>query len=166
MNELVEKYIKEKEAEAKEKLEKEKANKLYALGLFEKEYAPDGEWSYKFTEYDSETKKYYKKVPIQISDKEYEEVLKYSETSVEETTKENVISILLKVVAWIIFIGGFIAGIAMGTVEVERGLYYSYTETVFSFAVAFIYWSVAFISGISFLGFAEIIKLLDEIKRK
>ena len=85
---------------------------------------------------------------------------------IEKTTENNPIATALTVIAWIVFIGGFIAGIALGTVEVERGYYYTYTDTEFSFAVAFVYWCVSLISGTMFLGFAEIIKLLDVIKKK
>lgn len=123
-------------------------------------------WEFPSSEWDSanSTNKYYKKVPIEITDEEYQEVKKYSKK--EETTENNPIATVLTVIAWIVFIGGFIAGIALGIVEVEKGYYYTYTDTEFSFAVAFIYWCVSLISGTMFLGFAEIIKLLDAIKKK
>ena len=65
--------------------------------------------------------------------------------------------------AWIIFIGGLIAGIVLGNVDVSYS-YYTYKE--FSFAIALTYWAISFISGMVFLGFAEIIQLLSDIKEK
>ena len=85
---------------------------------------------------------------------------------VEEDVSNNPVATALTVIAWVIFIGGFIAGIVLGRVEVEKGYYYTYTDTEFSFAIAFVYWCVSLISGTVFLGFAEIIKLLNAIKRK
>lgn len=74
--------------------------------------------------------------------------------------RENAIAKLLEAVAWVIFIGGFLLGCIMGS-----SLGYGYRSS-FSIVPALICWASAFISGISFLGFAEIIKLLDEIKKK
>ncbi len=169
MDERVEKYIKEKEAEVKEKYEKEKEKKLVALGLVEKEYSPDGEYSNEFPYHDLISQKYYRKVPIKITDEEYQEILKCStgtSEQEEETTTGNTVSIILKVIAWVIFIGGFVLGIILGySFGSGVAFYYGYGSE-FSALPALICWASAFISGISFLGFAEIIKLLDEIKRK
>ncbi|MBQ7953221.1 MAG: hypothetical protein IJ332_00550 [Clostridia bacterium] len=110
------------------------------------------------------TNKYYKKVPVEITDEEYQEVKKYSKQ--DDTLEINPIATALTCIAWVVFIGGFIAGIALGNVEVVKGSYYTYTDTEFSFAIAFTYWCVALISGTMFLGFAEIIKLLNSIKKK
>ena len=128
----------------------------------------ESEYSEEFSssEWDSDnsTIKYYKEVPIEITDEEYQEVKKYSKK--DDTSEINPIATALTVIAWVVFIGGFIAGIALGNVEVVKGSYYTYTDTEFSFAIAFTYWCVALISGTMFLGFAEIIKLLDAIKKK
>ena len=168
MNEKLKEFLDAKKDAEKKKYEDEKQKTLIELGLFEKIYSPDDNYSeeYSSCEWDSanSTNKYFKKVPVEITDEEYQEVKKYSKK--EETTENNPIVTALSVIAWIVFIGGFIAGIALGTVEVERGYYYTYTDTEFSFAVAFVYWCVSLMSGTMFLGFAEIIKLLDAIKKK
>lgn len=174
MNEKLKEFFEVKKQEELKKQEEAKEKTLIDLGLFEKVYSPDSEPSDEFPcyEWDSanSTYKYFKEVPIEVTDEEYEEIKKYSKQSAGETLNpfygNNPIAKALTVIAWIIFIGGFIAGIALGTVEVERGHYYTYTDTEFSFAVAFVYWCVSFISGTMFLGFAEIIKLLNEIKYK
>ena len=171
MNDKLKEFLDVKKADEKNRYEEEKRETLIDLGLFEKVYSPDNSYNEEFSwvEWDgSSTNKYYKKVPVEITDEEYQEVKKYlrQEKTKKETTYNNPIATALTVIAWVLFIGGFIAGIALGTVEVERGYYYTYTDTEFSFAIAFVYWCVSLISGTMFLGFAEIIKLLDAIKRK
>ncbi len=168
MNEKLKEFLDAKKVAEKKKYEEEKQKTEIELGLYEKVYSPDNNYGGEFSssEWDNATStyKFYKKVPVEITDEEYQEVKKYSKK--ENTTGNNPIATALTVIAWIVFIGGFIAGIALGTVEVERGYHYTYTDTEFSFAVAFVYWCVSLICGTIFLGFAEIIKLLDAIKKK
>ena len=177
MHEKVQAYINASKETEKRQYEREKKETLIKLGLYEKEYSPNNIWSseYSFPQWDekSMTTKYYKRVPCEVTDEEYQEIKKCSKdnkireekTDLDES-QNNKIAIALTVIAWIIFIGGFIAGIALGTTEVQEGTYYTYSDTEFSFAVAFIYWCVSFISGTMFLGFAEIIKLLEAINNK
>ena len=164
MHPLVQDYLSKKVNEKNELALKKKNELLLELNLFEKEYSDKNKYSsdYPFSEYDNQTgtSKYYKKIPIQVSDDEYSEILKYQK---QETKPTNTISTVFEVLAWIVFIGGFIAGIALGNVEVE-GYYSSHSE--FSFAIALTYWAVSFVSGMFFLGFAEIIQLLTDIKNK
>lgn len=169
MHDKIKEFLDAKKAEERRKFEESKQKTLIELGLFEKEYAPElGEYNpIEYNEWDATTCKWYKKTGyISVTDEEYEEIKKYSKK--DETSLSNPVAIALTVIAWIIFIGGFIAGIAFGTVEVTRGVYYTYTytDTEFSFKIALIYWCASFISGTMFLSFAEIIKLLDAIKRK
>lgn len=168
MNEKLKRFLDIKKEEERKKYEDEKEKILIELGLYEKVYSPDNSYNeeYYFSEWDSANSisKYYKKVPVEITNEEYLEVKKYSKK--EEATVNNPVYIALTAIAWIIFIGGFISGIALGTVEVERGYHYTYTDTEFSLAIAIAYWGISFISGTMFLGFAEIIKLLDAIKKK
>ena len=111
---------------------------------------------YPFEEYDatSGSMKHYKKVPMNVTTDEFEQIKKYS--TIDETPK-NAISITLTVIAYIIFISGFIYGIYIGS---------EYYVDEFSFSLAFISWIITLISGMTFLGFAEIIKLLEAIKNK
>ncbi len=168
MNEKLKNFLDAKKDSETKNYEETKQKTLLDLGLYEKIYSPDNKYSEEFylAEWDSTTQasKYYKKVPIEITDEEYQEVKKYSKKEV--APENNSVAVALTIIAWLIFIGGFIAGIVLGTVEVEKGYYYTYTDTEFSFAIAFVYWCVSLISGTMFLGFAEIIKLLDAIKRK
>lgn len=170
MNERLQKFLKVKKLLERIDYEKEKEKTLIELGLCDKVYSPDNTYSEEFSssEWNSVdlTTKYFKKVPFEVSDEEYEEIKRHTNKTEKDESKGNSIAIALTAIAVIIYIVGFIAGIAYGTVEVESGYYYTYTETEFSFAIAFTYWCTTFISGTIFLGFAEIIKLLNDIKNK
>lgn len=82
------------------------------------------------------------------------------------SSDSNPIATALKVISVIIFIGGFILGIVLGTQKAEYGVLYTYTKTEFSFTIALIYWAASFISGMLMLGFSEIINLLNSINNK
>ncbi len=73
-------------------------------------------------------------------------------------SKNNGVATALRVIAWITYVGGFIAGLILGNIVTGN-----YGLTEFSFTAALIYWVAAFISGTVFLGFAEIISLLQKI---
>ncbi len=175
MHQLVQDYLNKKEKESIERSRKEKNDLLIKLGLYEKVYSeknlysseyPEREWDAK-----SDSNRYFKKVPVEVSDSEYAEILKYqkdtSGTNNDQTVSyTNSLSTAFKALAWIIFIGGFISGIVFGRVEVTKGYYYTYNETEFSFTLALIYWAASFIGGMFFLGFSEIIRLLTDIKHK
>lgn len=66
----------------------------------------------------------------------------------------NLVSTIFKVLAWIVFIGGFIAGILLG----------KDSNGDFSFGVALVYWTAFFVAGMIYYGFAEIIQLLTDIR--
>ncbi len=165
MHELVSQYLEKKKAEEKERVQNEKAKKLIELGIYEKEFPADPD-NYDYNEYDcyfydeqTGFTKRYKRIPIEVSDEEYQEILKYSDDKPLIPDNSNIIATILKVFAWIVFIGGFILGCVCGNVEV--GYYYSRTE--FSIAIAMVYWGVSFAAGFSMLAFAEILDLLQKI---
>lgn len=70
---------------------------------------------------------------------------------------KNSIASTFRVIAWLIFIGGFLSGLLFGYTD------YGYRYSEFSFTLAMIYWVSAFVSGMVFLGFAEVISLLQEL---
>ncbi len=178
MNEKVKKFLESKQKAIYLKNEKDKADFLISLGLFEKEYSPINAYTYEYNidEWDEkeQKRKYYKKVPVSVTDEEFEQIRSVvgktsgnrAENKFDIETKANPVATLLTVIAWIVFIGGFIAGLVFGTREVTEGIYYTYTDTEFSFAIALVYWAVSFISGAMMLGFAEVIKLLQDISDK
>lgn len=167
MNKIVQEFIDKKKAEIENNKNKEKRKLLMDLGICEKEYSQSSAWSEEYPdyEYDQETKegRYFKKIPINVTDEEYEEILKYCKQSDNTTpvNKENKVAKVLTGIAYAIFIIGAILGFAMGyTKNIPEDTYY------FSFAVAVAWWCVSFIGGMFMLGFAEIIKLLNAIKNK
>ena len=154
----VDEYLKQKRTEKFTEEYIKKAKLLINEGLYHVVYSPDNVQSseYPFEEYDatSGSMKHYKKVPMNVTNDEFEQIKKYS--TIDETPK-NAISITLTVIAYIIFISGFIYGIYIGS---------EYYVDEFSFSLAFISWIITLISGMTFLGFAEFIKLLEAIKNK
>ena len=167
MNKMVQEFIDKKKAEIENNKNKEKRKLLMDLGICEKEYSQSSAWSEEYPdyEYDQETKegRYFKKIPINVTDEEYEKILKYCKQSDNTTpvNKENKVAKVLTGIAYAIFIIGAILGFAMGyTKNIPEDTDY------FSFAVAVAWWCVSFIGGMFMLGFAEIIKLLNAIKNK
>lgn len=164
---MVQEFIDKKKAEIENNKNKEKRELLMNLGICEKEYSQSSAWSEEYPdyEYDQETKegRYFKKIPINVTDEEYEEILKYCKQSDNTTpvNKENKVAKVLTGIAYAIFIVGAILGFVMGYTKDILDDTYS-----FSFAVAIAWWGVSFIGGMFMLGFAEIIKLLNAIKNK
>ena len=168
MNEKVLKFLESKKNAERKKYEREKRNTLISLGLYDKVYSPDNKYSDEYPIMDwngpnGETA-YYKEVPVEVTDEEYQEIKKYAASN--DATENNSVAVALTVIAWVVFAVGFVAGIIMGTMEAPQGSYYKNAVEGFSIMSAFVCWCVAFVSGMMFLGFAEIIKLLDIISKK
>ncbi len=158
MNEQVKAFLDAKKDAEKKKYEEQKNKTLLELGLFEIVYSEKEGYSndFPYSEYDNETSKdrWYKKEVISISDDEYEEVKKYLQLE-EEENKQNLIATLLKVIGVVVYIVGFIAAFPL---SVD-----SYGDTT---PMVIVWWIIFFISGTFYLGFAEIIQLLNDIKNK
>ena len=126
---------------------------LIDLGLYVKKYSPDNtcDNKYPYNEYDEETDsiKYYKIFPCQVTDEEYEQILNYTDNIYEDESKLANVLKSLAVVIWVI---GFMSGIISG---------YEY-----AWGVAFIAWISTFIFGILIFGLGDIIQLLTNIKNK
>ena len=156
MHKIISQYIEEMKEKDREVFEKKKADTLNELGLYEKEFPADPE-NYEVDEYDSgfydeetETYRRFKKVPIKVSDEDYEEILKYADIK-EEDDDSNSISGALKFIAISTYILGGIAGLCC----IE-----------FSFLATVLVWLSSFVFGTIVLGFSEALKLLYEIKIK
>ena len=163
MNQKVQEFINQQKIQAEYNKNMEKAKVLNDLGLYDKEYSENPAWSEEYPdyEYDQETKegRYFKKIPINVTDEEYAEILKYysniainQDENNEIKSGNNSIATVFTVIAVIIFIAGFFVGLYLGE---EIG-----------YDVASICWGSSFLSGMFVLGFAEIIKLLNAIKNK
>lgn len=160
INVIVEEYIKNRELELKIKHEQEKIDKLDALGLYRKVYDESGtnnldEYPFSETKYvDGRAKdRLYKKVYPNISDEEYNKLKELTKNEAKTTIPNSLLQEIWTYTAWVVFVGGFLAGVFIG-LDYE------------SFLMALVYWVSAFISGILFLSLAEILKLLDHIEHK
>ena len=150
MNEKLKEFLESKKEIQRAEFEENKAKTLIDLGLFDKIYAEDdSEFTYEFpeSEYDAETStfKRYKKQAIDITDEEYDELKKYLNYSTD--SKTNSIATILTVIAWVVYVCGFISGFVLSDMML-------------------VYWIASFVVGTIYLGFAEIIKLLTAIKNK
>lgn len=166
MNQRVQEFINQQKIQLENNKNMEKAKVLNDLGLYDKEYSENPAWSEEYPdyEYDQVTQqgKYFRKIPISVTDEEYAEILKYSNidnTQIESDdvkTNSNTIATIFSVIAVFIFILGLFLGIVLGDAIGYK----------FSIGVALICWGSGFVGGMLMLGFAEIIKLLNAIKNK
>lgn len=152
MHEKVRIFLEDRRKKAEEARKQAKNRYLINLGLYEREYN-EGGFSNEYTEYDAETAKYFRRNAIQVSDEDYAELCSLT----EEEAAQNSIALVLTVLGWVAIIGGFFIGIVLGAVS-NTGY-----ERDFSWGVTLALWVRAFVIGISFLGFAEIIKLLHAL---
>ena len=145
---------------AQKRLEEKQARValLVSQGLYEKVYAPKSQelpnGEYPRLDTTIIPNRPYKAIPIEITDEEYEQVKKYafaSSTLPEPVNSSNGIATVLTVIGVIVYLIGFIGFFAMFNMNALS---------------AFIILASAAISGTMFLGFAEIIKLLQSIKNK
>lgn len=148
MHAKVKSFIERKEQEKA----KEREQQLIALGLFEKEYSDERHPDY--PNWDPETGKYYRAVPIKVTEEEYSKICTYAKEGEGDRLGSNPIASALKTIAWFIIIIGIVVGLitAFGS-EYDGGL-------------PLTMWLSAIIAGVLFLGFAEVIILLQIIVNK
>ena len=156
MNQKVQDYLNAKRAQKRAEYDKKKSEFLISQGLYEEVRSPKDSWDeeYPNSGYDESTGNFYyfAQVVLDVSDEEYEEMLRLNG---EDETESNTIATIIFSIAIIVYVAGFIAGIAFGALYDD-----------FNAVPMFITWISAFISGSVFLGFAEIIKLLHSINNK
>ena len=173
MNKKVQEYINSKQKELNEILttKKQSAKESFLIeeGFCNKVYAPEsGEFSkseYSYSEYDKEKEAYfyYKLVPMDISDEDYESMLSAynavedelddeDDDDEEEDIPKNNIAIFMTVVSVSVYIVELVVGIILGK---NLGYYSS-----FEWISASICWFAGFVYGSLFLGVSEVIKLL------
>ena len=146
--------------------DKQREDLLINAGLYEKVYAPENE-SENYSVYpykDKNNNKRYKKVAIEVTDEEFLIIKKkFEEKQNKDNDKfkddysnidnDNKTANAIGLVGIIIIVVGFILGIVM-SIQAEN------------FFTTIIFWCISAITGISFLGFAEIISLLDALVHK
>lgn len=153
MSEILKEFIEKKEAERKAVREKERNDVLIELGLFKKVYSESDGWSseYPYRD-DSNCDKYFAREVLDISDEDYARILELTKPKVKNNNKMvNVLTIM----AVIIFVVGFMIGLIGGSAHYE-----------FEFVTAMYIWVISFFCGLSFLVYAEIIKILHNIYLK
>jgi hypothetical protein len=149
----VKSFIERKEQEKA----KEREQQLIALGLFEKEYSDERHPDY--PNVDPDTGKYYRIVPIEVTDEEYDMICSYAKEGKKERLGRNSVASALKTVAWLIIIIGIVVGLitAIGS---------EYIGSEYDGGLPLTIWLSAIIAGVLFLGFAEVIILLQTIANK
>jgi len=83
----------------------------------------------------------------------------------ENYSDKNKIATALQVIAWITYISGFLAGLIFASLE-KHYEFIDGSQTEWSITIALIYWVSSFITGTIFLGFAEVITLLQKLVDK
>lgn len=144
MNPKVAQYLEAKEREAAAKAEAEKKKILLDAGLFEREYT-DANNLPGYEAYDATVGKFYRDVPIEVTEEEYRAILAhYNESADESERKRNTMSTVFLICGWIVIVTGVIA----------------------VFAARFPWGAGGLVSGLFMLGMAEIIQQLDDIRHK
>ncbi len=110
MNEKVKKFL-----EDNKNIElREKENNLIKLGLCEREYRPEGykDKEKKYRNYDEESGKYYRNIPLDIDDEEYFELMKTTKAKLmlENDEQETGVPVIYSIISVIILICGVIIG--------------------------------------------------------
>lgn len=157
MDEKVRNYLASKQRER----QAEKEQFLISLGLYEKEYSPDGTESPTYNLYDASTQTYYRQIPCDVTPEEFQLI---RDASKETVPLENTVAKAITVIAIMIYICSFLGGIFLGKETiVYTSFSRSYTSSEFSFKILLMYWISGAIIGTLLLGFAEIIKLLNKL---
>ncbi|MDR1629483.1 MAG: hypothetical protein LBS36_04625 [Oscillospiraceae bacterium] len=131
-------------------MEERRDHKLISLGYYKKDYIkPDAQDYFIF---DEETGQYYSALPV--TDEQFNKIMAIGNPSPKQS-QNNAISFLIKVIAIIIFVIGFIIGILFAK---DR---YSY-----NYVLMMSIWAGSFVLGTLMLGVAEIIKLLSLLLSK
>lgn len=148
MHEKVRRFLEEKRLEQSLRRKKAREEHLINLGLYEKGKQlfedPTGEYA-KLGEVPP-----YKMQAIDVTDEEYEEICYYSQAAYKNT--ENTVAQILVGIGVVIFAFGFLYGLLIVSVT--------------DFLAIILAWISSFAIGMVFIGFAEIIKLLQKIANK
>ena len=189
-NALLKQAEDEMKREQRERIEKEKQLFLLEHGIYKIAYSPAKVWTQEYPEstYDPITGKYtyYKHVFPEISDEEFEKLKELQEKtemskeelarfkkSRQETKSEHSVNtsdnsdntpLIYKVLIWIAtgtFVVGVIAAFAILFTWLD-----DYALSDYALEAFFVCLNASFIEGALFWGFAEVIKLLNDIKNK
>lgn len=155
MNIEVQNYIDKKKELLKKQHTEFKNKKIIEWNLYEKIYTDtnDNSDEIHYSEWDEEKHctVYYIRKPYDISDEQFEEIEKLNNELNAPALSKNNVATGIKIIAIIIYIIGFFAGLVFIGDE---------------FIISVWYWIGSLITGTFILGFSEVIKLLHEINNK
>lgn len=124
MEPMVKEFIEKAQAKEREKFEKERDKVLISLGLISetfREYSTG--YSYLYPEYDADKKAYYheKKIPVTVTDEEFEIIKKYAEANSEpkEVELDNGAEKFLGVINGILLTISIIASVVLMFVALD-----------------------------------------------
>lgn len=132
-----------------EMIAKQRADKLISLGYCERVYSNTGLPDKEFPLLDRTTQRYYKEVPLSVTDEEFERILAIGEIT------PKVSGLLPRILDWTgisVYVIGAIAGAIIAS---SAGRYGD-----FSFAVLLAWWAGSFLSGITFQWMGAVLKAL------
>ncbi len=135
MNEKLKSYFEKMEADKKLREQFEKDELLISQGLYETVYSDSPQSGYT---YDKKAKKYYKLIPIEVSDEEYQKILEYVPDTVDPP-KPSIWNTVMRIFAWSVFVIVILYGIALGIQYFITGMiYYGLLAIVGGIVVAFL----------------------------
>lgn len=141
-------------------IEKRKRDFLIEEGLFDKIYEQEeaihdvDEYPHSDNQNGLNHTRYYKIVPYDVTDEEFDTLLRlhhFSRMSKNKNSQSNGYATFMIVASVIIYIAGFVGGIVAGN---------NFNRYEFTWWLAFAIWIPTFVYGSLLLGVSEIIKLL------
>ena len=157
----VQEYLNRKRQEEENKEARKIVDFMFEEGLYTKEYHNgDSNTINKYPFLDKAENKRYRKVPISLTDEELKEInILMQEKEKKEAGRKNIaepddgntVAAILRILGFIILCIGIVAGF----IRLEE-----------SSDIAMTCWVVGILSGALFIGFSEVIKLLQEIRNK
>lgn len=164
MHEMVQEYLNNTNA----KRLKDRNDILIEEGLFTKAYGPESMQyasdTFPFFEQTPDGRlRFYQKIAVPVTDEEFEQILqakKELKNKPDNSQKRvETVAIVLYIIAAILFVIGFFAGISSGT---DAGK----SSSDFNWGLAAIVWGSSFVSGMFFVALGKIIDLLSSINSK
>jgi len=135
MNEKLKAYFEKMEEDKKQRAQYEKDELLISQGLYETVYSDTPQSGYT---YDKKAKKYYKLIPIEVSDDEYQRILDYVPDTIDPP-KPSIWNTVMRIFAWSILVVVLIYGLVLCVQYILAGdLYYGLLIAVGAIVVAFL----------------------------
>lgn len=126
-------------------IEKQKADKLISLGYYEKEYGSEiDDADHPFL--DKEVKKYYRKVPLPVTDEQFEQIVKIG------TARTSEPGTLPKVMKWI--------GVIIYALSFFVGMFSARNGYSYDFVLMLAWWFGGFLFGTAFIWMGAVLKEL------